>query len=359
MMAATQTATIPFESQSEPAGNRACGAACLSMVYRSFGKEFPQSEIWPAIAKPNRHGTVSSTTHLMTQDALKRGFAAIAMQARYPLQVLRLCRDSGARAILNHRTRPDGPSGHYSVLVGLGEHDVVLHDPAYGPSRRMSHAELLELWQPRFQNSEIVGNVLIAVAALPVPEPPACEFCHASLPSAIACPACKKPVPIVPGAPLGCVNTACIARIWNFVCCPFCDSAFTFSRNTQSAPSTPPPSDPATAPASRPVPIDLQPVFDAIDRFSAQVLAIPAAARHPDIKKSLDLMASGKERLRFILAEGLANTKKDEENLAALEQIARQGKESHEKRMEELKAQSPPLDGKALGRALLKNLGFT
>jgi hypothetical protein len=357
-MTAAQNA-IPYESQSELGGNRACGAACLSMVYRSFGKEVPQSEIWATIAKPNRHGVVSSTTHLMTQDALTRGFAAIAIQARYPLQVLRLCRDSGVRVILNHRTRPDGPSGHYSVLAALEERDVVLHDPAYGPSRRISHSELLELWQPRFQDSEIVGNVLIAVAAPPVPEAPACEFCHTSLPSAIGCPACRKPVPIVPGAPLGCVNTACIARIWNFICCPFCDSAFTFTRDTQSAPSPPPPSDPATAPASGPAPINLDPVFAAIDKFTAQVLAIPAAAKHPDIKKSLDLMASGKERLRLNLAEAIANQKADREKLASLEQLARQGKERHEKQLEELNAQSPPLDAKALGRALLKNLGFT
>jgi hypothetical protein len=32
--------------------------------------------------------------------------------------------------------------------------------------------------------------------------------------------------------------------------------------------------------------------------------------------------------------------------------------EAHRKRMEELKTPPPPLDGNALGHALLKNLGF-
>src|ERR1700722_14733148 len=94
---------IPFEKQSDPETTRMCGAACLSMVYRSFGKEVPQAEIWPAISKPNRFGGVSSITHLMAQDAINRGFSAVAIQARHPLQVLRLCRETGTRAILNHR----------------------------------------------------------------------------------------------------------------------------------------------------------------------------------------------------------------------------------------------------------------
>ncbi|HEY3839596.1 MAG TPA: C39 family peptidase, partial [Bryobacteraceae bacterium] len=63
---------IPYEKQSDPQVNRGCGAACLSMVYRSFGKEVPQAEIWPAIAKKNRFGSIASTSHLMAQDANKR-----------------------------------------------------------------------------------------------------------------------------------------------------------------------------------------------------------------------------------------------------------------------------------------------
>jgi hypothetical protein len=54
-----------------------CGAASLSMVYRSFGKDVAQAQIWPAIGKQNRFGSFAATTHLMAQDALRRGFAAV------------------------------------------------------------------------------------------------------------------------------------------------------------------------------------------------------------------------------------------------------------------------------------------
>src|SRR5690348_3388655 len=92
---------IPYERQFDPHYTRTCGAACLNMVYRMLGREIPQDKIWLTIAKKNQYGSVASTTHLMTADALSRGFSAVAIQARDPLRVLRVCRDSGIHAILN------------------------------------------------------------------------------------------------------------------------------------------------------------------------------------------------------------------------------------------------------------------
>ncbi len=46
---------------------------------------------------------------------------------------------------------------------------VVVHDPYFGPDHRIPYGELLELWQPKYPNSEIVGNMLIGVA-VPAPE---------------------------------------------------------------------------------------------------------------------------------------------------------------------------------------------
>jgi len=44
-------AAIPYEKQFDMQASRTCGAACLSMVYRSFGQEVSQRLIWPLIAK--------------------------------------------------------------------------------------------------------------------------------------------------------------------------------------------------------------------------------------------------------------------------------------------------------------------
>lgn len=161
------------------------------------------------------------------------------------------------------------------------------------------------------------------------------------------------------GGPLGCVNTACIARIWNYICCPFCDSAFTFSRDAQSAPPPRTSSDPATAPASSPAPLNLDAVFAELDRFLAHIVAIPAVAGHPEVKKALDFLSASKEQLSLSLAEVNATQKMHQEKMAGWQTAVQQRKENQEKQRETRNTPSPPLDAKALGRALLKNLGFT
>jgi hypothetical protein len=353
-------ATIPYERQSDSDGTRSCGAACLSMVYRSLGKDVPQTEIWPVIAKPNRFGAVSSTTYLMAQDAINRGFRAVVLQARHPLQILRLCRESGARAILNHRPRADSPTGHYSVLVDVLERDAILHDPAYGPSRRVSHAELLALWQPGSPDSEISGFVLIAIAAPKPPSARACEFCHVPFPAGAECPRCKKPVVLLPDEPLGCANTACIARMWNYICCPYCDQAFTFSADA-SLPSGVSPHPGASSPGSQAPgadPLNFDKLFAEIDKFSAFILCLPGAADNTDIKQHFDHVKQQKEKMILAKAEALARQADDAARMANFEKSLKEKKEAHAKRMEELNAQAPPLDGNALGRALLKSIGF-
>ncbi len=349
-------ATVPYEKQSEEKTNRGCGAACLSMVYRSFGKEVPQAEIWPATAKANRFGSIASTTHLMAQDALNRGFAALAIQARHPLHVLRLCAENKVRAILNHRLYPDGPAGHYTVLVSVDDEHVVLHDPYLGPSRTLSHQELLELWSPYFDNSEIVGNVLIAVARREDFPEITCELCRTAIPASVDCPRCKKPVGLRPHVVLGCINDACIARVWENICCPVCDYLWG-SRllRSQSAASSP---GPEVKTDKEQDPLQLGAFFAAFDKFCNHVLSVPAAANNPDIKKHLDLMNTRRAELKQLQVEAFAHLKVRQEQMSTLMKKVQEKKEAHSKKMDELNRPVPELDGNALGRALLKNLGF-
>jgi hypothetical protein len=325
------------------------------MVYRSFGNDVPQVDIWPAIAKGNQLGQISSTTHLMTQDALNRGFSAVAFQARHPLQVLRICRAAKIRAILNHRVRRESASGHYTVLVDIDSKDVVIHDPLFGAARRLSHAEMVELWLSRVPNSEIAGGVLIGIGAPGQPEIPACEFCHTPMPVSAGCPSCGKPAGLKPGEVLGCVRDGCIARMWNWVCCPACDHVFGLEEGppAATAESSAPEAPSKSAPA-----VDIAKLFAAMDQFTSLVLSVPAAANHPDVKTQLEFIAASKEKFKVLHAEELARRTAVLGQLAALTEKTRQQKEAQLKKMEELNTPPAPLDGNALGRALLKNLGF-
>jgi hypothetical protein len=346
---------IPYEKQSDSEINRGCGAACLSMVYRSFGKELAQAQIWPLIAKQNRFGSIASTTHLMALHAVNQGFSAVVVQARHPLQVLRLCREGGIRAILNHRIQPDVSAGHFSVLVDLDDSSVVLHDPFFGPARRMSHAELLRLWHPQSLNSEIVGNVVIGIASEPAAMP-ACEFCHTPIPVKVDCPRCRKAVGLKPAALLGCIRDGCIARMWNYVCCPSCDFVWSFNEAGTSTAEFP---GAAAIPESGiPEPPSLDKVFAELDKFCAHISALPAAANHPHLKEQLDFMAASKQKAKLAQAEQLASLKASQDKVDAQKAAAKQKEEARQKKAEERNTPLPPLDGAALAEALLKNLGF-
>jgi hypothetical protein len=346
--------SIAYQRQSSGDSNRTCGAACLSMVYGSFGMEVQQTEIWPAIAKSNRFGSEASTTHLMVADALNRGLDAVAIQARHPLHVLKVCRAAGVRVILNHRLYFDAGAGHYSVLVDLNEQDVILHDPYFGPSRFLAPGELLELWQPRLPDSEIVGSTLIAIAARQ-PSALVCEFCHSPFPDRVVCPQCHQPVPLRPVAPLGCISQACVARIWNYLCCPSCDYMWSFD----TAPPEAPAEAAGAAPEEEDAPFDLAPLFQQLDKFCGVILALPAAASHPEIMKQVAFITGSKEKLTLAMAEDVANRKAHKKKMAAMAQASEQRGEAHRRKMEEINTPSPPLDGNALGQALLKNLGLT
>jgi hypothetical protein len=346
-MSASSSVAIPYERQVDPQTNRMCGAASLSMVYRSFGKTVPQADIWPKISKQNHLGSLASTTYLMAQDALDRGYVALAIQARHPLQALRLCRDKDIRAVLSHRLKNEAPTGHYTVLVDIDGDSVVLHDPYFGPSRRVPNAALLELWRPLYPNAEITGNVVIGIADQPTTMPP-CQVCGGVVPPAVECRACGKAVSLQPAVLLGCVSASCAARLWNYICCPFCDHTWTFSAQPQQAQATA---------GSEEDPWNLNHVFGELDKFCNYVLSLPGLGNLPDVRKQLDFIIANKEKLRLAQAEELVHQKTSRARLAQLQQKAKQDEEALLKKAEISKPSSPS-DGNALGQSLLKGLGL-
>jgi hypothetical protein len=346
--------SILLENDTDPQAIRGCGAACLSFVYKSFGREIPQAEIWPLISKPNRLGFVSSTTHLMTLHALGQGLSAVAIQARHPIQVLRLCRGSGIQAILNQRPRLDADNGHYTVLVDIDDRTVVVHDPALGPSRRISHAELMQLWQPSSSHSEIAGNILIGMAADPAPVAE-CEFCHTRMPSAINCPNCGKPVGLNPAAMLGCIRDGCIARMWDYVACPACD--FLFNEAGPATAEAPRAEAPSQRAAIAALP-ELDKAFAQLDKLCNHMLSMPGLADHADLRAQLDFINTNKDRVRVAQIQEFAAIRARLDRLTAAQEQTKKRREEQRKKKEKSNAPLPPLDGNALGHALLKNLGF-
>ncbi len=350
---------IPYVKQPDSPGERTCGAACLSMVYASLGLKVTPNEIWPNISKRNRFGSMASTTHLMAKDAISRGFEAIVIQASHPLLALKACRDHNLRVVLNHRLTTDSPAGHYSVLADLDRGEVIVHDPLVGPDRRLTFAELLDVWRAGVPISETIGNVLIAVGPKTEdPGPASCSVCKVELPAEIACPQCKHPVSLKPFEALGCIAKHCAGRLWSYLCCPECDCTWTFQA-TASEQDKAVAEEPGKAGAPAPVdPLDVDQIYGEISKFLNQVLDIPGATDHPDIRNQVDYIFSQKEVLRMAVAESAAHRKSNLERLDVLSQAAHVNRTVQQNRAAEATGQSLPLDGDGLGMALLRNLGF-
>ena len=222
-----------------------CGAAALSMAYRSLDLVCSQEEAWGEIARRDRHGRLATRTHLLARDAIRRGLAAVVVQVTDPWPVLVRAVAAEARVILNHRLKAESSSGHYSILVDVDDEHVTLHDPRFGPLHRIERSEFLDLWLSGFKkgsgavagtdrrvlrttvpdpflNPEIVGNVLVAIETRSE-LPRDCTECGTEVPQTATCPHCGATIWLRPVAVLGCTRADCGNRVWRRVFCPECD----------------------------------------------------------------------------------------------------------------------------------------
>jgi hypothetical protein len=100
-------------------------------------------------------------------------------------------------------------------------------------------------------------------------------------------------------------------------------------------------------------------LFGELDKLCDYVRGLPGAAGHPEVEKYLNLIAAQKGRIALAQSEALIYQEMSQKQMAKMQDAANQKKEAHRKKLEELTTPSAPLDGKALGRALLKNLGLS
>src|SRR5688572_8638910 len=125
-------ATLIYEPQLAGLGARTCGAAALSMVYRSLGLECRQDDVWARLRISSR-SRGAARAHILAADALMQGLSALVVQVRSPWAFLTECSKAGVAVILNHRLSEHSPLGHYTVLDGIEAEMAWVHDPQFGP----------------------------------------------------------------------------------------------------------------------------------------------------------------------------------------------------------------------------------
>lgn len=212
---------IPYEPQEGP---HDCGAAALTMVWRSLDRSCTRAEV-EQILRTLGGGAARARTHLLARAALDRGLHAVILRAAEPWKTLTTCVHHGLRAIVNHRAELLSPAGHYSVVVDIDPEQIILNDPRRGSGYSLNRPRFLSLWTASRPPSEVAGNVLV-VFAPPSDDAAACQHCQTPLPGDFLCPWCRRRMPLRPAAALGCVAADCSARLWRCCWCPWCDLSF-------------------------------------------------------------------------------------------------------------------------------------
>ncbi len=209
-----------YEPQLVLLGQRTCGAAALCMAYRALGLELAQEEIWERLMRsPTIMGGVRS--HLLAADARGRGLASVVVQASDPLALLENCQTQGVAAILNHRIVQRSPWGHFSLLAGIDDAAVWLHDPQAGPNRPHPRSEFLALWSAQPGRTEIAGNVAILITRRD-------DTCTVQ-----ACRNCNSCIDL---SPFNESITSAGRLLWRRIYCPTCDVAWSSSMASPFSP---------------------------------------------------------------------------------------------------------------------------
>jgi hypothetical protein len=192
------------------------------MAYRSLGLDCSQEQVWRRICGRAPRG--GARANALAADALEQDLAAVVVQTHDPWRFLQACALADARVILNHRIARHSPWGHFTLLDEIDERTAWVHDPQFGPRRRLAKEELLGLWQGYPGRTEIAGQVAIVIDR-PDDQQSNCPTCQRALPSTLPCPNCRHAVLLRPVVALGCLDPQCARRSWRQVFCARCDWA--------------------------------------------------------------------------------------------------------------------------------------
>ena len=136
LLLAASTLDVPYVPQVKDT----CGAAALAMVMRYWGDDVTHDEIAGRLLQKDLHGIRGSALQAL---AAERGLTAIAYAG--DLDQLRTYLDKGRPQVVAWKL---GRRFHDVVVVGFdaGTRELVVHDPAVGPARRVAEKEFEKRW---------------------------------------------------------------------------------------------------------------------------------------------------------------------------------------------------------------------
>ena len=147
---------VPYLSQTEAM----CGGAAVAMLFRYWGEAHADIQAFAALADKRAGGI---TTQALVDAVDRRGWQTRPFAGS--IDLLREQLQRGRPVVILIQDRPG--RYHFVVVTGLTGNEVIVHDPAWGPSRHVPVKRLLRDWRPTGLWSLLIlpGNARQAEAA--------------------------------------------------------------------------------------------------------------------------------------------------------------------------------------------------
>jgi len=133
----TSTIDVPYLPQSD----LLCGGAAAAMVFRYWGEAHASDQQFASLVD-RRAGGIADT--VLVSEIARRGWTV----ERFDGSLDRLDAHLSDREPVIVLLADRGTRFHYVVVIGRTNDAVIVHDPAWGPSRQIRTREFVDLWRP-------------------------------------------------------------------------------------------------------------------------------------------------------------------------------------------------------------------
>lgn len=124
-----------------------CGPAVLRMVAAFFGASYAPEQLYK-ITNPNPD---TGTSNGDMKRAIKKLGLSTYGRDKAEIKDIKNFIDKGLPVIVNFIEPRGKQEGHYSLVVGLTDEEIIFNDPGYGESFKMGIAEFLSRWRSEFE----------------------------------------------------------------------------------------------------------------------------------------------------------------------------------------------------------------
>ena len=139
-LAVALSLAVPYLPQTEAL----CGGAAAAMVFRYWGDAHADIEPFAPLVDKRPGGIAGIADDVLVKAIEERGWRTLRFSGS--VEILTEQIQNGRPVVILVHDR--GPLFHYLVVTGVEPGAIIVHDPTWGPSRRIAFPDLMRVWRP-------------------------------------------------------------------------------------------------------------------------------------------------------------------------------------------------------------------